>query len=276
MKNEYRTLNDALNLAQQGIPVFPLARNSTVPLKGSHGYHDATTNQQQIKSWFGNENGLNVGMALEPANLLVVDIDRNHASGFDGVQAYKQLAERYDKLPTDTYIMKTPRGGSHWFYHYPAGLKIPSKPLCEFQPALKEFTGIDIVTYSTPAINTVTSNGQYQRFTTAVDRPIDSVTCPQWLLALLTAQKYVKPSQQVIKQKTWTGKLLDSVFEPNADKGNRNVYLTSLCGRLLRSTAKSSVVYQALRVANDQLPTALPVNEVNQIFKSVLKRELRK
>lgn len=277
MINNYM-YDTALKLAKHGIPVFPLASNTTIPLKGSNGYKDATTDTKQLNLWFNNENQLNMGMALKPSHLLVVDMDENHENGFSGVESYKKLAERYGKLPVDTYIMNTPRHGTHWFYHYPDNLEIPSKPLSSFLPELKEYTGIDIVTYSTPAVNTVTTNGVYKEIPTyGKITPADAVDCPQWLLALLTekAPHSNAVNNYQISGKTWTGKLLEAVFEPDA-QGTRNVYLTSLCGKLLFTKAKPSVVYEALQTANAHLAKPLKDREVNGIFKSVLKRELAK
>ncbi|WP_054733679.1 primase alpha helix C-terminal domain-containing protein [Secundilactobacillus similis] len=69
------------------------------------------------------------------------------------------------------------------------------------------------------------------------------------------------------------GNLIGELFYPNADDGTRNIYLTSLCGRLLATPVRPDAAYQALHLANSNLPTPLPDKEVNQIFKSILKRE---
>lgn len=275
-KNEYDT---AIALAEQDVPVYPLASGTTVPLKGSHGYKDATTDIVQLAKWFNNEQHLNVGMALKPALLLVVDLDRQHASGYDGITTFNKLNKRYGngESPLNTYVLKTPHGGIHLFYKIPAGVTIPSKPLTEFSPQLSKFTGIDVQTNGTPAALTTTAIGRYEVVTaTKVNKITDAVTCPEWLLSLLTKKlvnKAVSSSYSTIG-KTWTGKLLEAVFDPSADTGNRNVYLTSLCGKLVHSKAKASVAYEALLTANRRLPEPLKDTEINTIFRSVLRREL--
>lgn len=269
--------NTAKRLAAQGMPVFPLAQNTTVPLKGSRGYKDATTNLTQIEQWFDNDQGLNIGMAIKSAGLLVFDVDINHTSQLDGKAAYTKLAKRFKRLPTNTYILKTPHGGLHWFFKYPQSLNIPSKPLCDFNQGLAAFTGIDIVTYSTPAANTKTANGIYQLIDNGVTNPLNSVECPPWLLKLLTKpQTSVKETPYKRQVKGWTGQLLDDVFESNVQQGKRNVYLTSLLGRLFATNCDSSTAHELLIIANSRLSLPLPDSEVNAIFKSILKRDIQK
>ncbi|WP_288531239.1 bifunctional DNA primase/polymerase [uncultured Secundilactobacillus sp.] len=263
------------SLARKGVPVFPLAENTKVPLKGSQGYKDATTDAEQVKAWFAGADNYNVGMALKPINLLVIDLDRNHESGFNGVETFADLCKRYGESPQGGYVMATPRNGVHWFLKYPKGLEIPSKPLSQFSPELAEFKGIDVVTYSTPAPLAKTDSGTYKVVgdPALYSSPLDAAECPAWLLGLLTAKSQQTAIIERSQAKTWTGRLIDELFQPQADEGTRNVYLTSLCGKLLRSTAKASAVYEALRLANERLPNPLPDDEVNKIFRSVLKRD---
>lgn len=272
--SEYERKN-AVMLAEMGVPVYPLAEKTTVPLKGSHGYKDATTNIDQINSWFGDRNThLNVGMALKPMRLLVLDVDVNHESMLNGKDSLDELVRHYGVLPQPTYVMGTPRGGLHWFFKYPDGIEIPSKPLKDFKPELSEYTGIDIQTNGTPGRLTETRNGTYRVYQTGVDSPLDSADCPQWLLSMLVEKQTNRTPSKV--RKTWAGKVIDSLFQPKASNGNRNVALTSLCGRLVRTGADSQNVYEALFLANSRIAEPLPDKEVNQIFRSVLRRENRK
>jgi hypothetical protein len=272
------TLENALKLASQGVPVYPLATNSKVPLKGTHGYKDATTDTEQITAWFNNNQQLNVGLALSPALLLVIDLDRQHASGYDGITAFNQLNKRYGNRtenPLHTYALKTPRDGIHLFYKLPDSVNIPSKPLASFSQQLRDYKGIDVITTGTPAPLTATGNGRYETIAgTGVTNIGDAIKCPEWLLSLLTSEPKQTPKYNSPTRKTWAGEILESVFEPSAETGNRNVYLTSVCGRLLRTGSDPSVVYEALETANSHLPTPLPDKEVNQIFKSILRKEL--
>jgi len=86
----------ALQIASQGIPVFPLAPRSKFPLiaaaDGGHGLHDATTDAAQIQAWWtahptGNI-GLRTGVAFD-----VVDLDSEAA--VDALESARAGRERF-------------------------------------------------------------------------------------------------------------------------------------------------------------------------------------
>ena len=56
------TKETALKLAKNQFKVFQLSRNSKIPLKGSHGYKDATNDINLINRTFSARN--NLGLAL--------------------------------------------------------------------------------------------------------------------------------------------------------------------------------------------------------------------
>src|SRR4051812_18615781 len=56
-------LSAALWYAQQGLWVFPLQAGSKVPLVGSHGFEDATTDAALIDWWLHKYPESNVGIA---------------------------------------------------------------------------------------------------------------------------------------------------------------------------------------------------------------------
>lgn len=112
----------ALQLARDGVAVYPLASNSKVPLKGTQGYKDATTDAETIKGWFEHVPRANLGIRLDQVKLLVVDIDRH--GDIDGVQTLKRLNEHGRTLPSDTCIEQTPNDGLHYFFKLPAKLEL--------------------------------------------------------------------------------------------------------------------------------------------------------
>ena len=69
-----KTLDTALILANSGIHVYPLSTGSKVPLQGSHGEHDATTELDTIREWFTNNN-YNLAINLKASGLAVLDLD---------------------------------------------------------------------------------------------------------------------------------------------------------------------------------------------------------
>jgi Bifunctional DNA primase/polymerase, N-terminal len=56
------TLRQALAYARRGWPVFPCLPGQKIPAT-THGYQDATTDEQQITSWFGRGQRWNLAIA---------------------------------------------------------------------------------------------------------------------------------------------------------------------------------------------------------------------
>lgn len=117
------TLADAARwYGSLGLKVFPLTPRSKVPLKGTHGLHDASSDHLQIAGWWGMRPDCNVGIAT--GHLVdVLDID-----GVEGQVSLSQLIG-WDEPDIDERgtparmlssalgIVSTPRaGGVHLFY----------------------------------------------------------------------------------------------------------------------------------------------------------------
>lgn len=252
-------LTTALRLAGAGIPVYPLAPNSKVPLKDSHGYQDATTNPQTIAGWFEHIPRANLGMRLDQAGLLVVDVDRHGQA--DGVQTLKSLNNQGKTLPPDTYIEQTPNDGLHYFF------KCDAKLIVKRHIGL--YLGIDVLTDFVLVAPSVIKGGAYK----TIEPGAIIQDAPQWLLSdLLSSQRTNRTPEHASRiRKTWAGRLLDELTAGTSE-GNRNTYLTSLLGKILRTGCDGSTAYELLQYANERLQPPLPDKEVNTIFKSIIKR----
>lgn len=130
---EFSVLDYAINYAANGFRVFPLhsieagkctcSTNCTSP--GKHpttprGVLDATTNESQIRAWFGEFGNphANIGIATgKESGLVVVDFDI--AKGANVVE----LFERDNVDMPDTTIIKT-GAGLHFYYRYPSSGEI--------------------------------------------------------------------------------------------------------------------------------------------------------
>ncbi|MFB9768527.1 bifunctional DNA primase/polymerase [Lactiplantibacillus modestisalitolerans] len=249
----------ALKIAATGVPVYPLAPNSKVPLKGSRGYLDATTDQQTIAGWFEHVPRANIGMRLDPVHLLVVDIDRHGKT--DGVQSLKRLNEQGKQLPPDTYIERTPQDGLHYFFRYETDEQV--------KRVIGLYPGIDILTDFVLIAPSSINGKQYRPITPGalIQR------APQWLIRdLLPSQKVNRTPERASQiRKTWAGRLLDELTA-GTDEGNRNTYLASVLGKILNTGCQSATAYELLQYANEQLRPPLSDREVNTIFKSIIKR----
>ncbi|WP_298443280.1 bifunctional DNA primase/polymerase [Ferrimicrobium sp.] len=117
--------------AARGWATYPLAPGSKKPLKGSHGFHDATTDQSALLDAFSDPPDLNIGIRTgETSGIVVIDIDAHEgaANGYDSMRA---LASQGFRFPTGNRrtgcaIAKTPSGGLHLYYAAPLEAKIKS------------------------------------------------------------------------------------------------------------------------------------------------------
>ena len=106
-------LRQALAYARRGWPVFPCLPGEKVPAT-RHGFRDATTDEQQIISWFGRHPDRNVAIATGAPGPDVLDIDVHGAAG-NGYAALGRL--HCAGLLEDAYgYVRTPSGGLHVYF----------------------------------------------------------------------------------------------------------------------------------------------------------------
>ena len=110
------TRDSALNYASLGWNVFRLSR-SKKPLRGSHGFKDATTDPIVIEAWFRTTPWANLGLAT--GDIVVIDVD-----GPGGAAELNCIAEPHGGIPL-TLASQTARG-THFFYRAPTGVHIRS------------------------------------------------------------------------------------------------------------------------------------------------------
>jgi hypothetical protein len=102
----------ALTYAQKGWPVFPL--HNKIPFKNSQGYKDATTDEQQIQTWWTLHPTANIGLATgEKSEVIVLDIDPP-----EGHYSLQELQSQHAPLP-ETRRSRTGNKGLHFFFQYP-------------------------------------------------------------------------------------------------------------------------------------------------------------
>lgn len=123
-------LGAALDAAERGWHVFPLMRAGKSPVVRNWEQR-ATTDKRQIYQWWANEGGRNVGVATGRSGLVVIDLDdgrgvsppERFAGARNGRDALAMLAAEVGApVPTDTYEVETPSGGSHLYFRSPPGL----------------------------------------------------------------------------------------------------------------------------------------------------------
>jgi len=105
----------ALELAEQGFAVFPLAPNTKTPILRGWPKR-ATTDAEMITKWWskrGSKN--NIGIACQD-KFVVIDVDIK--KGEPGAATLKEMVK--DGLP-QTFTVQTTTGGLHLYYQHPGG-----------------------------------------------------------------------------------------------------------------------------------------------------------
>ncbi len=106
-------LRQALAYARRGWPVFPCQPGQKIPAT-THGFRDATTDEQQITAWFTRHPGRNLAIATGTPGPDVLDVDQHGPDG-TGFPAYARL-RRAGLLAGATAYVGTPRGGLHAYF----------------------------------------------------------------------------------------------------------------------------------------------------------------
>jgi hypothetical protein len=115
-----RNLEAALELAEAGLPVFPVRiTHNPVTLKFNKqprikGWQDnATSNEAAVREFWHLFPYAIPGLALGQAGLVVLDADRH--DGPDGVRAFHELTARHG-LPAGVVRINTAGAGEHWVF----------------------------------------------------------------------------------------------------------------------------------------------------------------
>ena len=106
----------ALLYAEKGFSVFPLMPGEKRPAT-AHGFKDATRDPDRIRQYWSENPTYNIGIATGDVSggLLVIDLDRNHEQGVDGITSAHRWQQRGGDLP-DTVSATTCSGGLHLLY----------------------------------------------------------------------------------------------------------------------------------------------------------------
>ena len=114
----YATRRDwAEHWAARGFPVFRLQENAKIPLPGSEGFYDATTDAETVRAWWtnpqtGDSLDWNIGMRPVAGVFSVIDLDVKEGS--KGPENYEQLGGIIEG-----FVVETASGGWHVFYAGP-------------------------------------------------------------------------------------------------------------------------------------------------------------
>ncbi len=247
--NLNRVFDSAMAYTQKGYRVFPVRVGEKRPAT-TNGFHDATTDPDQIQAWFGNNPQLNIG--IPTGGMLVVDIDP------EGLNWLDDEAEKNASL-TDAPWARTPRGGHHFWFRQPEGMELRNS-VSRLAP------GVDIRAtggYVVVAPSRV-GDGQYSWVERHELPPIDQLPEPPlWLLDSLEALEQCS-----------TGRELVELNQGQIPEGSRNHTLFSRACAMRRTGWEETEIEAALQEANRQrCNPPLPEGEVRMIAQSVCRYE---
>lgn len=201
----------ALMYAQHGLPVFPLAPRSKIPLipraKGGRGCHDATTDPDQIARWWSRWPHANIGLACGPTHWV---LDANGQVGLDSLVDLQDLAGRLPRTPT----VLTPGGGQH---HYFAGSARARNSVARIAP------GLDVRAAGGSAVappSAHPSGGRYRWMAGADPWSCQLPVAPSWLVDM------IDPPRTVASPARWT-----------ASGPANSAYITTAIARELEAVA---------------------------------------
>jgi len=107
-------LDSALNYAANGWHVFPCNPQTKTPLT-DQGFKDASTDLDQVRTWWMRQPDALIGFWPGPSDLAVLDVDMKNEK--DGLASLRQLTGRA-ALPL-TPAAHTPSGGYHIYFRQP-------------------------------------------------------------------------------------------------------------------------------------------------------------
>lgn len=248
-------LNQVIEMVRAGLYVYPIVPNGKQPMR-NYSYLKATQDIALIKRWFMDEPNINIGLNLAKSNLIVVDIDNHNNDLQVPLQSLSNLGY---VLPSD-YVERTQSGGLHFYYKSDG---IPATRKTKF------IDGVDLLSdfvVTSPSNNYKVLNGA-----TLSDIP----QAPNWIIKALDNR--TMPSDRLQDNPTpyrryYTGYLIDEIVN-GVDAGNRNNWIASIFGKLLRAGASPKNAYSLLQLINDNyVQPPLPSKELDTVAESILKR----
>jgi len=174
-------LDAALEYARKGLPIFPCSPLDKKPLT-PHGFKDATTDEAQVRAWWGKWPNAMIAAPTGPASgVWALDPDVDPVKQLDGIAALHQLVAQYGSLP-QTLTSITPRGGKHLFFAWDPNVDIRNSES-------KVGPGIDVRGNGGYVILPPSRNGTGGAYQWDPNSPRIFAPAPPWLIALAKAKK---------------------------------------------------------------------------------------
>lgn len=224
-------LQAALDYAKQGFAVLPLVEKDKAPLT-AHGLKDATTDEKQIRKWWGNHPNANIGIACGKVSggIVAIDVDVDEQKGKHGNETLRAWEHQYGELP-ETVRSITGNGGCHIIY----------KDTETYKPSQQLYEDIDIRADGSYIVvpPSIHPNGnQYEWENAPTDIPIAQADS--------TVRKFLKGNQKNTKKVQDTPSSNTPIQE-----GSRVSALLSLIGKLVDLNLSNEAIKSAIEHENN-------------------------
>mgnify|MGYP001559391459 CR=1 FL=1 len=237
----------ALQLAELGFLIFPLQPGRKLPLPGSHGCLDATSDEDKIDTWWTANPQANIGLACD--GLVVIDVEAESAWLTDEQRMR-------DLLATGCPQQVTANGGRHFFFRQPDGGAEIRNSVGKLAPKVDvRATGGYVVVG--PSV--LAGDRRYLWVEGCELPPVDQLPeAPEWIVGALVDR--VAPSERLAVE-------VDGGPIPS---GVRNDVLARLAGTMRRVGLGKAAIEAALQQVNaERCQPPLVSDEVAKIAWSV-------
>ncbi|MFA7302117.1 MAG: AAA family ATPase, partial [Candidatus Shapirobacteria bacterium] len=254
-----RRVELAMQMHDLGAWIFPLAPGSKLPLlakrHGGHGFLDAKPDRDMTRTFLSNPSQPNYGVVFpEGSDVIILDLD---GGGDDPRPTWQADWQRlYNRLgpPGLTYIVRTPSGGRHAYYHWRTDLYGAWPPGDEMLgwTVRKPWTGYAV------GPGSVVKGLTYE----PVGLPTIADLPESWARAAL-AEKPGRDTQP-------TGREFITIKGPaQVQKGGRHRYLRDRARYLVGIGLTGEALYAAIADLNRQLPEPKTEEEIRRAIGEV-------
>jgi hypothetical protein len=250
-------LKSALHLASCGLPVHPCRPGRKKPILKAW-QHRATTDRATLRRWWSQWPDANVAVATGGAErLLVVDVDPEAGGKV-------RLGDHGKHVLPPTVVVRTTRGGFHFWLTVPAGRPLPGNTAGRLGPGV-DTRGEGGFVLTPPSV----SAGRRYRWSVKSEDVV--ATAPTWLLDRLenwgNGEAATDPAE-------WFEMVTSGI-----DRGKRNSSVARIAGLLLRflPAAHAETVAALVGCFNSQCcRPPLDPEELKRTLDSIASRELRR
>lgn len=248
--------------------VYPIGRDSKIPLAGTHGKNSATNIASEIVKWYAKDCRMNFGYNLDMSGLSVIDVDTHGANGYKALDVLLNMKLVTINQLESSLIQLTPSGGMHFIFRTERPFKT-----CQIGRYVETLKGIDLLNKGHSVICAgSTVNGKSYSLVNSIPNLEEIGYFPSRLIDYLDN---VRPEYKITKYATERSKV-DIELPMYIDGTGRNNWLASCAGKLISCVEVQSVndLHNELMWLNNSLSRRLGSYEVMCIAKSIFRYKI--